>query len=100
MKTFFIIMIIISSCTKQEPQRTSNEVLVSISNTCRARINFYSITDGRQYLSGIFDCSYVSFLALSVEPGRYKVKAETASGRTAEKLFTKGKISQELNIEF
>jgi len=37
---------------------------------------------------------------LHVELGKYKVKAETAFGRSAEKLFAKGKFSQELNIEF
>lgn len=93
-------MIIISSCTKQDPQKISNEVLLSITNECRARIKFYNVTDGRQYLSDMFDCSYVSLIELHVEPGKYKVKAETASGRSAEKLFTKGKFSQELNIEF
>jgi len=93
-------MITISSCQKQEPQITSDEVLFSITNECRARIKFYNVIDGQQYLSEIFDCSYVSFIALHVEPGKYKVKAETASGRSAEKIFTKGKFSQELNIEF
>gem|GEM_PF-1967918 len=100
MKLLFLIMITISSCQKQEPQITSDEVLFSITNECRARIKFYNVIDGQQYLSEIFDCSYVSFIALHVEPGKYKVKAETASGRSAEKIFTKGKFSQELNIEF
>ena len=93
-------MITISSCQKQEPQITSDEVLFSITNECRARIKFYNVIDGQQYLSDLFDCSYVSFIELHVEPGRYKVKAETASGRSVEKVFTKTKFSQELNIEF
>jgi len=92
-------MIIISSCMKEEP-RTSDEVLVSITNECRATIKLYNYDDGRQYLSDIFDCSYVSMIAINVKPGRYKVRAESFSGRSAEKIFTKTKYSQELNIEF
>ncbi|HVA98050.1 MAG TPA: hypothetical protein VNG53_04070 [Bacteroidia bacterium] len=102
MKKAIIIFITASSlfnCKKIE-QRTSDEVLFSITNECRANIKFYNVIDGKQSLSDIFDCSYVSFIALHVEPGKYKVKAETASGRSAEKFFTKGKFSQELNIEF
>ena len=99
MKLLFLMIITILSCKKQEP-RISDEVLFSITNECRARIKLYNVIDGQQYLSDMFDCSFVSFIELHVEPGRYKVKAETASGRSAEKLFTKGKFSQELNIEF
>ena len=99
MKLLFLMIITILSCQKQEP-RVSDEVLFSITNECRARIKFYNVIGGQQYLSDIFDCSYVSFIALHLEPGKYKVKAETASGRSAEKLFTKGRFSQELNIEF
>ena len=99
MKLLFIMIITLLSCEKQEP-RISDEVLFSITNECRARIKLYNVIDGQQYLSDMFDCSYVSFIELHVEPGRYKVKAETASGRFAEKVFTKGKFSQELNIEF
>ena len=99
MKLLFLMIITILSCKKQEPQ-ISDEVLFSITNECRARIKFYNVVDGQQYLSDMFDCSYVSFIELHVEPGRYKVKAETASGRSVEKVFTKTKYSQELNIEF
>ncbi|HVA97505.1 MAG TPA: hypothetical protein VNG53_01310 [Bacteroidia bacterium] len=99
MKIFILIIIIISSRTKEEPF-VSDEVLFSISNEWQANIKFYNVIDGKQCLSDIFDCSYVSFIALHVELGKYKVKAETAFGRSAEKLFAKGKFSQELNIEF
>lgn len=92
-------MTIISSCMKSEP-RTSNEVLVSITNECRARIYLYNYDTGRQYLSDMFDCSYVSMIAIKVVPGKYKVKAETFQGKTVTKTFKKGVYARTLDIEF
>ena len=92
-------MTIISSCMKSEP-RTSNEVLVSITNECRARIYLYNYDTGRQYLSDMYDCSYVSMIAIKVVPGKYKVKAETFQGKTVTKTFKKGAYAQTLDIEF
>jgi hypothetical protein len=99
MKKLFLIMMILSSCMKQN-LRPSDEVLVSITNECRARIYLYNYDTGNQYLSDIFDCSYVSMIALKVKPGTYKVKAETYQGKTVTKTFTKGPYAQTLDIEF
>ncbi|MGN6802959.1 MAG: hypothetical protein ACTHJN_13735 [Ginsengibacter sp.] len=49
--------------------KASDEVLISITNECRARIYLYNHDTGMQYLSEIFDYSYVSMFALS-EAGR------------------------------
>jgi hypothetical protein len=99
MKTFILFLIIISGCSKQEPQ-VSDEVLFSITNECQATIKFYDVTDGQQSVSDIFDCGYVSKIALHIKPGTYRVKAETTSGRFSEIVFTKTKYFQELNVEF
>ena len=69
----------------KEDLKVSDEVLVSITNECRARIYLYNYDTGRQYLSDMFDCSYVSMIAIKVVPGKYKVKAETYR----EKAFPK-----------
>ncbi|HUZ60093.1 MAG TPA: hypothetical protein VMU83_15070 [Hanamia sp.] len=92
-------MIILSGCKKAEP-KVSNDVLVSITNECRARIYLYNYDTGRQYLSDMFDCSYVSMIAIKVVPGKYKVKAETYQGKTVTKTFKKGVYAQTLDIEF
>jgi len=90
---------VLQGCMKEEP-KPSNEVLVSITNECRARIYLYNFDTGRQYLEDIFDCSYVSMIAIKVEPGTYKVKAETYQGKTITKSFKKGPYAQTLDIEF
>lgn len=92
-------MIIIPSCMKQE-SLPSDEVLVSITNECRATIKLYNFDDGRQYLNDIFDCSYVQMIAIKVKPGKHKVKAETFQGKIVSKEFTKGPYAQTLDIEF
>jgi len=80
--------------------KVSDEVLVSTTNECRARIFLYNNDTGGQYLEDIFDCSYVSMIALKVAPGKYKVKAETYQGKTVTKTFKKGVYAQTLDIEF
>jgi len=81
-------------------QKISDEVLVSITNECRARIFLYNCDTGNQYLQDMFDCSYVSMIAIKVVPGKYKVKAETFAGKSVSKTFTKGPYAQTLEIEF
>jgi hypothetical protein len=90
---------VLQSCMKQD-LKVSDEVLVSITNECRAQIKLYNYEDGRQYLSDIFDCSYVSILPIKVKPGKYKIKAETYQGKSVTKTFTKGVYAQTLDIEF
>ena len=92
-------MIIISSCMKEDP-RPSDEVLISITNECKAVIKLYNFDTGSQYLSDVFDCDYVSMIAINVKPGKYKIKAETYQGKSVTKNFTKGLYSQEIDIEF
>jgi len=97
-----VMLIAIASapgCVKQEPA-ISDEVILSIANECRATIKLYNYDSGKQYLSDMFDCSYVSILALKIQPGKYKVKAETFRGKVVEKIFTKGPYAQDLYIEF
>ena len=65
-----------------------------------ARIYLYNYDTGRQYLSDMFDCSYVSMIAIKVAPGKYKVKAETCQGKTVTKTFKKGVYAKTLDIEF
>jgi hypothetical protein len=102
MQKLLIMLITVTSLAacKKEEQRTSDEVLVSITNECRAQIKLYNYEDGRQYLSDIFDCSYVSILPIKVKPGKYKIKAETYQGKSVTKTFTKGVYAQTLDIEF
>lgn len=88
-----------AACTKEE-QKTSNEVLISITNECRATIKLYNIDTGKQYLSDIFNCSYISILPIQIKPGKYKIKAETYQGKSVTKEFKKGLYSQEIDIEF
>jgi len=90
---------VLQSCMKED-LKVSDEVLVSITNECRARIYLYNYDTGRQYLSDMFDCSYVSMIAIKVVPGKYKVKAETYQGKTVTKTFKKGAYAQTLDIEF
>ena len=102
MKKAIIMFITASSlfnCEKIE-QRTSDEVLLSITNECRAQIRLYEFDSGRQYLNGIFDCSYVKMIAIKVKPGKYRIKAETYQGKSVTKTFTKGPYAQSLDIEF
>jgi hypothetical protein len=89
---------ILSGCGKSE-QTPSNEVLISITNKCRARIKVYDMND-TQTIHDIFDCSYVSILPIKVKPGKYKIKAETYQGKSVTKTFTKGVYAQTLDIEF
>ena len=81
-------------------QRTSDEVLLSITNECRAQIKLYEFDSGRQYLNDIFDCSHVKMIAIKVKPGKYRIKAETYQGKSVTKIFTKGPYAQSLDIEF
>jgi len=90
---------VLQSCMKED-LKVSDEVLVSITNECRARIYLYNYDTGRQYLEDMFDCSYVSMIAIKVAPGTYKVKAETYQGKKVTKTFKKGAYAQTLNIEF
>ena len=90
---------VLQSCMKAD-LKVSDEVLVSITNECRARIYLYNFDTGRQYLSDMYDCSYVSMLAIKVKPGTYKVKAETYQGKSVTKTFKKGTYAQSLDIEF
>jgi hypothetical protein len=76
---------VLESCMKTD-LKVSDEVLVSITNECRARIYLYNYDTGRQYLSDMFDCSYVSMIAIKVVPGKYKVKAETYQGKIRKLL--------------
>ncbi|HEY5371070.1 MAG TPA: hypothetical protein VIJ75_18965 [Hanamia sp.] len=103
MKTIIIMAIItttvLQSCMKED-LKVSDEVLVMLTNECRARIYLYNYDTGRQYLSDMFDCSYVSMIAIKVVPGKYKVKAETYQGKTVTKTFKKGVYAQTLDIEF
>ena len=90
---------VLQSCMKAD-LKVSDEVLVSITNECRARIYLYNYDTGRQYLSDMYDCSYVSMIAIKVKPGTYKVKAETYQGKSVTKTFKKGAYAQTLDIEF
>ena len=71
-------MTITTSCMKE---KTSNDVYITIYNECRAQIKIYDITESRQYLSDMYDCSYVSFLPILLKPGKYKIIAETFEGK-------------------
>ena len=88
----------ISSCTKSDV--ASPEVNITILNECRAQIKIYDISDSRQYLNEIYDCSYISFLQLKLAPGKYKLVAETYQGRTVKKEFTKTYLAMDITIEF
>ena len=89
---------IIPSCTKEED--ISNDVFITIYNECRAQIKVYKIEHGRQCLSDMYDCSYVSFLSIQLLPGRYMLRVETYQGHVAEKKFTKKNGSQNVEITF
>lgn len=98
MKKIGLILLILFSCTK-EP-RVSDEVIVTVTNECSARIFFYHYDTNEQYLSDIFDCNYVSMIAIKAKPGTYKVKAETSRGKTVTKTFIKTRYAQTLDFEF
>jgi hypothetical protein len=91
-------MIILSRCMKED-QKVSDEVLLSVTNEYQAKIYLYDSNTESQYLSDIFDCEYVSKIALKVKPGTYTVKAENPHGKTVTKTFTKGVYAQTLDIE-
>jgi hypothetical protein len=93
-----LILILLASCSKYEP-RTSNEVLLTVTNECVCTVKVYNMDD-RQYLSDIYDCNYIKILPLKMERGAYKIKAENSQGKVVTQDFTKGIYSQELNIEF
>ena len=90
-------MTITTSCMKE---KTSDDVYITIYNECRAQIKIYDITESRQYLSDMYDCSYVSFLPIRLKPGKYKIVAETFQGKPAERVFTKSDFSRDVTIEF
>ena len=95
----FITASSLANCGKVEPS-PSDEVLLTITNECRAQIKLYEFYSGRQYLSDMFDCSYVHLIALKVKRGKYRIKAETYQGKIVSKTFTKGPYAQTLDIEF
>lgn len=97
MKTF-LIMILLISCNKATPT-PSDEVLLNITNECRCRIKVYTLDD-RQYLSDVFDCSYISHISIKLKPGMYKIKAENYQGKIVSKEFKKEYFAQEFAIEF
>ena len=97
MKTF-LIMILLISCNKVTPI-PSDEVLLNIINECRCRIKVYTL-DGQQYLSDMFDCSYISRLSIKLKPGMYRIKAENYQGKIISKDFKKEYFAQEFAIEF
>ncbi|HEY5370178.1 MAG TPA: hypothetical protein VIJ75_14440 [Hanamia sp.] len=73
---------------------------MTITNEYRAQIKSYEFYSGRQYLSDIFECSYVQMIAIKVKPGKYRIKAETYKVKIVSKTFTKGPYAQTLDIEF
>ena len=93
-----LILILLFSCSK-ENQRTSDEVLLTVTSECNCSIKVFQ-PDGSQYLSTTFDCQYVHILPLQIASGTYTVKAENAQGKQINQPFTKGHYSQTLNIEF
>ena len=93
-----LFLILLFSCTK-ENQRKSDEVLLTVTSECNCSIKVFQ-TDGRQYLSTIFDCEYVHILPLHITSGTYTIKAENGQGKQVNQEFKKGNFSQELNIEF
>jgi hypothetical protein len=93
-----IIAMTISACTKSDV--ASPEVTITLVNECRAQIKIYDITDSRQYLNEIYDCSYISTLRIKLNQGRYKLVAETYQGRSIKKEFTKSYLAMNMTIEF
>ena len=89
---------ILLACTKQQPQ-PSNELLICLSNECRAKIKIYDTVDSFK-LSDIYDCSYQKLLQIQLKPGKYKIVAENQQMKKVTKLFKKENYSQELTIEF
>ena len=78
---------LITACSK-EPAYKSKEVLVSITNECRATIRVYDTLENRQRLMDIYDCSYKSILPIYLDEGYYKIVAEIFQGRRVKKNFT------------
>ena len=97
MKKLLILLLSIS-CTKQNP-RISDEVLLTVTSECSCSIKVFQ-TDGRQYLSTIFDCEYIHILSLHIVKGTYTIQATNDQGKQINQVFTKGNYSQEVNIEF
>lgn len=92
-------MIMLSACAKTE-LKPSDEVFIGITNECRCKISIFNCDTGRQFLHDIFDCNYISILAIKLPPGKYKLKAENFQGRIVCKSFTKSRYLKEIDIEF
>ncbi|KAA9037157.1 hypothetical protein FW778_17155 [Ginsengibacter hankyongi] len=90
--------IILLACSKERPQ-TSNELLIRISNECRAKIKIYDTAELNK-LSDVYDCTYQSILPIQLRPGRYKIVAENQQMKKVSILFKKENYSQEITIEF
>lgn len=90
---------IITACSKEQ-QIKSREVLISITNECRAKIKVYDTLDNRQRLMDIYDCSYKSILPIYLDEGNYRIIAENFQGKMVKKNFKKRSFSQTLDIEF
>lgn len=76
------------------------ELVVSVINESTATITFYNKNTGDQIQQDIFDCEYVSVLRIQLPPGTYTVRAETSTGKTVIKTFTKSVYAGTLEIEF
>jgi hypothetical protein len=90
-------MKITASSTKE---KTSDDVFITIHNECRAQIKIYEISQSKQYLYGIYDCSCTLSSPIHLKPGKYKIVVETFQGKTAERAFTKTMFSEDVTIEF
>jgi len=90
-------MKITASSTKE---KTSDDVFITIRNECRAQIKIYEISQSKQYLYGIYDCSCTLLASIHLKPGKYKIVVETFQGKTAHRAFTKTMFSEDVTIEF
>jgi hypothetical protein len=99
MKKLIAIFLLLSSCIKTG-EKVSDEVLVTVLNERTTTITFYNNDTGQQVPKDIFDCEYVSVLRVKIPPGTYTVKAETSTGKTVTKTFTKSVYAGALGIEF
>jgi len=87
---------IITACGKQEPT-LSQEVLVSITNECRAKLLVYDTSEQHQKLMDICDCSYKSILPIYIDEGYYKIITENFQEK---KVPIKSRYAITLDMEF
>ena len=90
---------IITACSKEQPT-PSREVLVSITNECRAKLLVYDTSEQHQKLMDIYDCSYKSILPIYLDEGYYKIVAENFQGKKVKKTFTKSRYAMTLDVAF